>query len=62
VQGLAGLIETETGLPELLAALSDLFKHCAMVHRHWGEGSNQKESDAAIAAARAALAKAGVAE
>ena len=44
--------------PELLASLESLFEHCAMVHRHWGEGSNQKEADAAQAAARAAIAKA----
>jgi hypothetical protein len=28
-----------------------------MVHKHWGENSNQKEADAAIAAARAVIAK-----
>jgi hypothetical protein len=40
---------------KLISALQGLFEHCAMVHKHWGEGSNQKEADAAIDAARAAL-------
>lgn len=40
---------------KLIEGLRGLFEHCAMVHKHWGEGSNQKEADAAIAAARAAL-------
>lgn len=44
--------------PELLAALQSLFDHCAMVHKHWGEGCNQKQADAAIAAGRAAIIKA----
>jgi hypothetical protein len=29
-----------------------------MIHRVWGDGSNQKEADAAIAAGKAAIAKA----
>ena len=44
--------------PELLDALKGLFEHCAMIHRVWGDGSNQKEADAAIAAGKAAIAKA----
>lgn len=44
--------------PDLLASLEALFEHCAMVHKHWGDGSNQKEADAAIKAGRAALQKA----
>ena len=44
--------------PELLAALKGLFEHCAMIHRVWGDGSNQKEADAAIAAGKAAIAQA----
>ena len=32
-------------------ALKDLFQHCVMVHKHWGDGSNRREADAAIAAA-----------
>lgn len=39
------------------AALWGLFEHCAMIHKVWGDGSNQKQADAAIAAGRAALAK-----
>jgi hypothetical protein len=45
-------------LAAALEALKSLFEHCAMVHMHWGENSNQKEADAAIAAARAVIAKA----
>ena len=44
--------------PDLLAALEGLFEHCVMIHKHWGEGSNQREADAAQNAARAAIAKA----
>ncbi len=42
----------------LLTALQDLFEHCAMVHKHWGDNCNQKEADAAIQSAKAAIAKA----
>ena len=44
--------------PDLLAALESLFEHCAMPHKHWGEGSNAKEADAAITAGLAAIRKA----
>ena len=44
--------------PELLEALENLYRHCAMIHSQWGEGSNQREADAAIAAGHAAIAKA----
>lgn len=44
--------------PGMLAALVGLFEHCAMVHKRWGDNGNQKESDSAIAAARAAIAAA----
>lgn len=44
--------------PALVEALEQLFEQCAMVHKRWGEGCNQKESDAAIESARAALAAA----
>lgn len=44
--------------PELLEALQELFEQCSMVHKYWGDGSNQKESDSAITAALAAIAKA----
>lgn len=36
----------------LVEALKGLFEHCAMVHKHWGEGSNAREADAAIETAR----------
>ena len=39
----------------LVAALKDLFKHCAMIHKYGGEISNAKEADAAIKSARAAI-------
>ena len=41
---------------ELAAAMGDLFEQCAMMHKHWGEGSNAKEAGAAQERARAALA------
>lgn len=44
--------------PALLAALESLFKHCAMVHKYWGEGDNTKASDAAQREGRAAIAQA----
>jgi hypothetical protein len=44
--------------PELLQALESLYEHCAMVHKHWGEGSNQRQADEAIKAAQAAIKKA----
>ena len=44
--------------PDLLEALGGLFEQCAMVHKHWGENSNTKQADDAIAFAQAAIAKA----
>jgi len=44
--------------PDLLAALEALFEHCAMVHKHWGDGCNRDQAAAAEKAARAAIAKA----
>ena len=44
--------------PELLGALEALFEHCAMVHKYWGDGDNQKEADAAISRAQDAIRKA----
>ena len=44
--------------PDMLEALKELYKQCNMVHKHWGEGSNQKEADAAIEAGKKAIAKA----
>jgi hypothetical protein len=41
--------------PDLVEALESLFKHCAMIHKHWGEGSNAKEAQAAEQKARALL-------
>lgn len=61
----AGDFEQETAnarliaaAPELLEALQALFENCAMTHNRWGDGDNTKEADAAIQAARAAIAKA----
>ena len=42
---------------ELRTAMEGLFEHHAMVHKHWGSGSNAKEAQAAEANARAILAK-----
>lgn len=44
--------------PEMLEALQQLYEHCSMVHKHWGDGSNQREADAAIKAGLAAIARA----
>ena len=44
--------------PELLQAIKDLFRECAMVHKSWGDGANTKEADAAIKRAKDAIAKA----
>ncbi len=44
--------------PELLAALEAMFEECSMIHKHWGEGCNQKQADAAIKAGCDAIAKA----
>jgi hypothetical protein len=41
--------------PALRDALRSVFEHCALVHKHWGEGCNQRQADAAIAGARALL-------
>lgn len=43
--------------PEMLEALRELFKHCVMIHKHWGEGCNSKEASEAEAKCRAILAK-----
>lgn len=44
--------------PELYEAMQGLFKHCAMIHKHWGDECNARQADAAIARAQAVLAKA----
>lgn len=41
--------------PELLAAMEDLFRECAMVHKYGGTACNRTKADAAIARARAAI-------
>jgi hypothetical protein len=43
---------------EMLEAMTELFEHCSMIHKHWGSNSNQKEADAAIAKGKAAIQKA----
>lgn len=43
---------------DMLEALEGLFKHCSMIHKHWGENSNAKKADEAIKFAQAAIAKA----
>ena len=55
---MAKIIDEETHAGELLTALKDLFEHCAMVHKYWGDGSNAKEAAAAIKAGEAAIASA----
>jgi len=55
---MAKIIDEETHAGELLTALKDLFEHCAMVHKCWGDSDNTKEADAAIKSARAAIATA----
>jgi hypothetical protein len=44
--------------PDLLETLQGLFEHCCMIHKHWGENSNNKEADIAIKAALSAIKKA----
>ena len=44
--------------PDLLAAMEAMFEHCVMIHKHWGEGCNQKQADAAVKAGHDAVAKA----
>jgi hypothetical protein len=44
-------------LDEALAALRGLYEHCAMIHKHWGEGDNTKQANAAQAAGLAVLEK-----
>lgn len=44
-------------IANLVAALQGVFEHCAMIHKHWGDGDNSKAAGDAQKAARAALAK-----
>jgi hypothetical protein len=57
VQAARDAIVSGPEVDELIAALRGLFEHCAMVHKHWGDGDNTRQADAAVASARAALAK-----
>lgn len=43
--------------PDMREALAGLFEHCAMIHKHWGDGNNAKEAEAAIERGRALLAE-----
>ena len=43
---------------DLLEALQGLFEHCCMIHKHWGDNSNNREANNAIKAALSAIAKA----
>jgi len=52
------LCQLHAAAPAMREALAALFEHCAMIHKHWGEGDNTREATAAIAAANAALAAA----
>jgi hypothetical protein len=44
--------------PELLDALKGLYEHCTLIHKHWGEGDNTKQANAAIIAGYDAIANA----
>jgi len=44
--------------PELLEAMKELFKQCAMIHKYGGEICNQKKADLAIKNAKKAIAEA----
>lgn len=46
-------IEEPPTRQELLSALQGLFEHCAMIHKHWGEGSNAQAAQQAIEHAKA---------
>jgi hypothetical protein len=51
-----GIPDPETTIPKMVAAVKELFKHTALIHKYWGDNSNQKESDAAIKALEDCLA------
>lgn len=42
----------------LITALEGLFEHCALIHKHWGDGDNTKLANAAESFARDTLAHA----
>lgn len=48
-------LKLEAENARLREVISDLFTHCAMIHKYWGEACNSKEAAAAIAAAHAAI-------
>jgi dsRNA-specific ribonuclease len=49
-------MKTHDHAAQMAEALRDLFENCVMVHKHWGDGSNAREADAAQVDAQAALA------
>ena len=57
VNGCKGISDPENMVPELVAVLKGLFEHCAMPHKHWGEGSNQAEATAFTTRGEALLSK-----
>lgn len=54
-----GTMHARTVAPEMLEALQELFKQCAMIHKYGGGIDNTKESNAAIEQAKAVIATAG---
>ena len=54
-EALGLLTDCQARVLALESALQGLFEHCVMVHKHWGDGDNTKQADAAQQAARAAL-------
>jgi hypothetical protein len=51
------IVKAVNNYDALVDVLERLFEHCAMIHKHWGDNSNQKQADAAIADAKELLAK-----
>lgn len=47
---LRALVDQANAARELFDSLDALFEHCAMVHKHWGDGDNSRQASAAIAA------------
>ena len=46
------LNEAQARAVDLEAALRDLLQHCVMLHKHWGDGDNRAQADAAEKRAR----------
>lgn len=42
---------------EMLKVLKDLYEHCAMPHKYWGENCNNKEATLAVQNGLALIAK-----